>query len=665
MLLLSLIVGLAWPWLLAAAGAAALPLVIHLTARRRARSLAFPAARLAREASLRGSRARTPRDVMLLLIRGGLLAALVLACAQPAWTGSPPNRPGAELVIVIDASASMMRMQGGRTLFEQARDRAGEALSALAPGVDHAAIVLAQRDPAPLLPSLTTNIGALRGALDAARPTFEHAELADAIARAATLAGELPSDQQAERTIVVLSDMQGFDDAAASAAANLASPFRLRWLRILPDGPGANLAVSALRAAPASIIPGRQARIEALVRNFTPESRRAVITFRAPGPPGHPGVADAIAQSDIAPFGESWIAAPLVFTGPGAVRLMASLPPDDFSHDNTFHAVVDVRAPSALLVTDSPDSSAVLHARAALAAAMQERGPDSPPDIAIERPATLRASRIASVSHIVLVSPFALDRVAIDALRARVACGRGIVAIAFDEPSLAALCSITGWAASEPSIAIASAPTARAEFGGSQSLREVSLGLERAGIAFHGAQGPRVPAGQIAFGSQAAPLLAITASDAGRTAALMLDPESTSPPLASSPWFPVLIARMIDAVDASSSSLSASVVGEQIAPGTRASTPGFIPLANDRGDTPGIIAVNLDPRESDPRSWDPSSTAAIASRVGAAREDATIASARTPLWPWLMMAALVLAASESLLAAPPRFLGPLARRLAA
>ncbi len=658
MTLLSFIFGLAWPWLAAALGAAALPVVIHLTARRRSRSMKFPAARLASQAAITGARARAPRDVILMLLRGGLLAALALACAQPAWTGTPGGNQPAELVIVIDASASMMRTRGGQTVFDEAKRRAMDALAALTPGVDRAAIVLSRRSPMPLLPALTSNLQALRHELTSAQLTLEHGDLGEAVSSAAALLSGTQSDTHARRRIVVLSDMQGFDSADALALAGIGATMPIQWLRLLPDGPASNMAVSALRTSPATISPGAPMRVEALVRNFAPDSRRAVVTFRIPGEP------DEIAQGDIPPFGESWLGASLVLHEQGTQRLTASLTPDDFAPDDTFHALLDVRRPASLIVTDAPNFQLIRHTRAALAAAMLERDPRSEPDITVERPASLSASRLAQASCIVLVSPFALDRVAIDALRERMARGRGIVAIAFDEPSLATLTSLASWAQTAPSDSEPVPPSARGEFSGPQAIREAALGLERAAIAFGAAAPlPRVPPAQIAFGSPDAPVLAISSGDSGRLAALMIDPASTSPPLTASPWFPVLIARMSAATDAEHADTASLVVGDEIAAGTLAIAPGFASLPSDQSGAIDRVAVNIDQRESDPRAADPDPSPTSADSIIAGNPD-LIAMQRIPLWPWLLLAALALAAVESFIAASSGVMRLLSRRTA-
>jgi Aerotolerance regulator N-terminal len=86
------------------------PVAIHLLTRRRAPRVLFPTIRFLRESRSSAVRPRRPSDLGLLLIRLAIVAAAVIALAQPVFLSGPRlaawNRRGARAV-VIDSSASM------------------------------------------------------------------------------------------------------------------------------------------------------------------------------------------------------------------------------------------------------------------------------------------------------------------------------------------------------------------------------------------------------------------------------------------------------------------------------------------------------------------------------------------------------------------------------
>jgi hypothetical protein len=80
---------------LAALGALALPLVLHLFGRGHERRVAVGSVAFLRPAATRRGRRLRPSDWPLLLLRCALLALLALALAEPRWRGreSTPRRP--------------------------------------------------------------------------------------------------------------------------------------------------------------------------------------------------------------------------------------------------------------------------------------------------------------------------------------------------------------------------------------------------------------------------------------------------------------------------------------------------------------------------------------------------------------------------------------------
>lgn len=103
---------IAWttPWALAGLLLIAGPLVVHMLLRRNARRIVFPTTKFLPRTRASAVRFRRPSDVGLLFLRGAIVMAAVLACAQPvllsAWRTGRWNQRTARAV-VVDTSRSM------------------------------------------------------------------------------------------------------------------------------------------------------------------------------------------------------------------------------------------------------------------------------------------------------------------------------------------------------------------------------------------------------------------------------------------------------------------------------------------------------------------------------------------------------------------------------
>jgi hypothetical protein len=193
-------------WGLLAAG---LPLLVHLLFRRRARPLAFPAIDFILRARRQTERRLRLRRILLFTARTLVLAAVALAIARPrlqsaAAAAEPPRGPSS-VAVVLDASASMSYRLGGRTLFEQAKQDAAEALASLSPE-EPATVVLCGPVPAPPEPPGFDRV-ALRRALDAAQPTAGFADLTSCVGAAAQALSGSDAQVAMGKRIVVATDL--------------------------------------------------------------------------------------------------------------------------------------------------------------------------------------------------------------------------------------------------------------------------------------------------------------------------------------------------------------------------------------------------------------------------------------------------------------------------
>ena len=96
-------IGFAAPWALLGLAAAAIPLLLHLFARRVPPTVIFPATRYLAETARAHHRRLTLQHWLLLLVRTLIVTALVLAAAGPTWpSGGAAAHAPAALAIVLD-----------------------------------------------------------------------------------------------------------------------------------------------------------------------------------------------------------------------------------------------------------------------------------------------------------------------------------------------------------------------------------------------------------------------------------------------------------------------------------------------------------------------------------------------------------------------------------
>jgi hypothetical protein len=184
---------------------ALLPLAIHLFARARPRLFDFSSVAFIRRALRFTQRVRKPRDWLLLALRTAAAVALVLLFLLPVMFS--PGKGGLfarrNVVVILDASASMGWSDGSQTRFAVACAEASEILAGLA-ARDSANVILAGTAPRPLFPAMGGNIGYLQDELRRARPTAEPIDPEAAI----RLAVRLLNDQEGRKEICIVSDFQ-------------------------------------------------------------------------------------------------------------------------------------------------------------------------------------------------------------------------------------------------------------------------------------------------------------------------------------------------------------------------------------------------------------------------------------------------------------------------
>ena len=121
------------PFYLLLAGAAAVPLLLHLLRRNVGERVEFPAARYLQRAEREHSKSLRLRNLLLMLLRVLLLLLLALAAARPFVRGVGTGHGATAVAIVLDNSLSTTAVSGGVPAFNRLRDGAHAVLLAATP----------------------------------------------------------------------------------------------------------------------------------------------------------------------------------------------------------------------------------------------------------------------------------------------------------------------------------------------------------------------------------------------------------------------------------------------------------------------------------------------------------------------------------------------------
>jgi hypothetical protein len=439
--------------------AAAVPLAIHLLNRRRHRPLEWAAMRFVAAAWRRTRRRAELENLLLLLLRMGAVALLALALARPFAGGAGPlaelAEARADLLLVVDASASTGWSHGTASVFEREVERARE----LAAGLDGARgdrvqLVLAGRRPRLL--SWTTPEDALQALAGLDQPLDEALDSAALFAEMARLAAEslggLPQSAAepggdaapARLEARLLTDLQrvGFERLAEDGRAALDRLAELGVEVIVEDlGPGepipANLALAELAPLVQPGGAGLAFEVAATVANFGPAAALGtrVALFVD-------GRREPVEVVDVPARGTAQALFAVSIDASGEHVLTAELEGDALAADDARAAVVDVPPPlDVLLVSGAPNARLDLDPAGLLEVALapidDSLGDDAlggaaaraPFAVATTSPATLAAdpSAIEGADAIWLADVPAVAVEAAQALERRVAAGAALL----------------------------------------------------------------------------------------------------------------------------------------------------------------------------------------------------------------------------------------------
>lgn len=269
--------------------AAALPIVVHLLAKRRRKVIAWGAMQFLAQANPRARRSWRLKDLLLLALRVLVLICFIVALARPlvpaGWLGGHHTR---DVILVVDQSMSMQWEADGTTVYEQAMELVATSLSELDP-TDFLRCLVAAESPQWLTSfPLKADAAAIAGLMTELRDQELGEGAADIVSGLEEAWAAEPAHADAERHVIVITDGQAFGwmpeaTGRLVAVAQMKAQFpegsetRCWRVRRSPGERLSNMAVTSLVPSREMVARGEPVELVATVRNSGGEASPTAI----------------------------------------------------------------------------------------------------------------------------------------------------------------------------------------------------------------------------------------------------------------------------------------------------------------------------------------------------------------------------------------------------
>lgn len=413
------------PLMLIGAVGIAVPVVIHLIGRQRAKVVRFAALDFLMGTKRETARRYRLRELSLLVVRVLICLAVPLVLSKPfaMCTARGPEvtrGPQAAVIIIDDSFATAMEV-GGARFVDRAKARATAILTQLGTEADVA--ILRSAEDAPAATELSRDHIRLRGAISEIQPTARPADTWNALRRAGQL---LAASSHQRRTVYLISVLaaSGFP-ATASAPWPPATGPELVLVPLLEGAVPDNLAITDLTVERDPASGSRGVRVLAELHNYgaAPVEQRA-IALRIEGRVVARGVVTlAPGERQVKQF----LAA--LPTGSRFADVVVELDPDALPIDDRRHARTELREEvRVLLVNGDPRTVRYEDELFYLDAALRpgDRG-DSGAVLTTVTVDDLPEARLSDFDVVVLANVRALRRELVTRLTAWVEAGGGLM----------------------------------------------------------------------------------------------------------------------------------------------------------------------------------------------------------------------------------------------
>ena len=402
--------------------AAAIPLLIHLLNRPRARVVPFSSLAFIKRLQIRQSRRLRVREILLLLLRILMLALLAIAFARPALQGPFARGLGGTVrssaCVVVDASYSMSFDEDGEPLLAKAKERGREVAELLDEG-DEAFLVFGGDAPESRFEAPTHNLRLLETEIQKAPQSWQGGDITRSFREAyRSLAGS----RNANREIYWISDMQRVSSAIEEGEweAFLDPDVRV-FLIPVGETDRPNLAVTKAELYESRRLDGN-VKVQVEVANYSGAKRDVIASLWAGG--------ERLANASLAIDAGSAQTTIFSMQSPkgsfvlGEVRIEE----DDLSGDDTFYfTLAEQERLPVLVVTDGIDES-----YGYLQKALVPAGDESPVLLESAAPREIAGRDLSRYASVILLGVRTLSDGAVALLSEYVEAGGGVLVVPGD-----------------------------------------------------------------------------------------------------------------------------------------------------------------------------------------------------------------------------------------
>lgn len=258
------------PFLLVALAAAAIPLLLHLLNLRKLRTVEFSSLRFLKELQKTRVRRLKLKQILLLLLRIGLVVFAVLAFARPALQGTaglPGAHAAATAVILVDNSFSMDVRDERGSRFRQAQDAALQVVDLLEDN-DEVYLVPMTDVASGLGAEPSRNREGLRNAITSMKLGYRRADLDDGLRVAASL---LDRSENLNKEVYIITDAQRANASAVPDSLRIfGESTRIYLMPVGAGSPvtGVNLGLDSIRLLTSVFETGKPVEMRAWVHNY-------------------------------------------------------------------------------------------------------------------------------------------------------------------------------------------------------------------------------------------------------------------------------------------------------------------------------------------------------------------------------------------------------------
>ena len=405
------------PLFFAGVAALAVPILVHLVRRTRARKVQFPALVFVRQVPQRTIRRRTLQNVLLLLLRCLAILLIVIAFTRPFFSGgssAKENTAAGATVILVDNSLSMRR----EPLFNEALKRAEAAVDDAR--IDEQLALLSFDKRYAVISRFTPDKSRLRMAIRSLTAGWDGTDYEQALRGAESLLGEIQTS--GPKKIVMISDFQAPGWSQNTATFKLANSTQLTTLDVAGNEPVPNVAITNVEARGVVFAQKYLDNLAVHINNFGDTPRDHIqVDFQINE--------QTVEKRDISL--NSRDAKVIEFTGfnlnEGANRCTIDVVSGDFAPDNRFYFTLNRETPAKALIIESASRgrSDSLHLQSALTT-----NDDLPFTFTLKTTGAVDPSGIPEYSLVVLNDAGPISGVLADALTKFVEAGGQVIASA-------------------------------------------------------------------------------------------------------------------------------------------------------------------------------------------------------------------------------------------